>query len=263
MLKFKTVNTIFIFLVAALLLYDWQHSFSLFVYAGVAIVYILILVYGVSVISAQFFVPARFKGSRESGAIALTFDDGPLPGKTEMILKILQEHQASAAFFCIGNRIEKNPELLKQIHDAGHVIGNHSFSHSSTFDLQPSAKMIDELKSTAVAIEKTIGMKPRFFRPPYGVTNPNLAKAIRSGNYLTVGWSIRSFDTMAKDQQKLFKRVTKHLEAGDVILFHDYCDITIQMLPSFLNHIKKIGLKVVRIDQLLNEPAYFSQIDPK
>lgn len=257
MLKFKTVNILFVVLVTALLAYDWQHSVSVLVYVIIAIGYTALLAYGASVISVQFFMPARFKGSHDSGAIAITFDDGPLPEKTNLILKILQDYDVPAAFFCIGNRVEKNPELLKQIHGAGHVIGNHSFSHGSAFDLQSSAKMMHELKSTDAAIEKAIGMKPRFFRPPYGVTNPNLAKAILRGKYVTVGWSIRSFDTISKDQQKLFNRVTKHLEAGDVILFHDYCDITIQMLPQFLNYVKKIGLKIVRVDQLLHEPAYF------
>ena len=109
----------------------------------------------------------------------MTFDDGPLPGKTEQILRILREHQAPTAFFCIGNRMEKNPELVKQTHAEGHIIGNHSFSHSSTFDLLSTQKMSGELNAADVAVCDILGFKPRLFRPPYGVTNPNLARAIR------------------------------------------------------------------------------------
>jgi peptidoglycan/xylan/chitin deacetylase (PgdA/CDA1 family) len=116
--------------------------------------------------------------------------------------------------------------------------------------------MIEELKKTDHAIEKAICKKPRFFRPPYGVTNPNLAKAIKKGGYITMGWSVRSFDTITKDETKLFERVTQNLKGGDVILLHDYCDSTIRMLPRLLKHIEQIGLKVVRLDVLLNEEAY-------
>jgi peptidoglycan/xylan/chitin deacetylase (PgdA/CDA1 family) len=99
-------------------------------------------------------------------------------------------------------------------------------------------------------------VKPRFFRPPYGVTNPNLARAIRKGSYVTMGWSVRSFDTITPDTEKLFNRVTKQLKGGDVILFHDYCESTIAILPRLLDHINNIGLKVVRLDELLNEKGY-------
>ena len=71
-----------------------------------------------------------------------------------------------------------------------------------------------------------------------------------------MGWSVRSLDTVSKDEEKLFNRVTKGLKAGDVILFHDYCDITIRILPKVLNHVSKLGLKVVRLDELMNEKAY-------
>src|SRR5258708_1338340 len=140
--------------------------------------YFALLIYGTMNVSAQFFMPILCKGSPQSAAIAITFDDGPLPGKTDQILKILKAHNVSAAFFCIGNRVEKNPELLKQIDREGHIIGNHSFSHSASFDLQSSGNMSRELTSADGVISRIIGVRPAMFRPPYGVTNRNLANAV-------------------------------------------------------------------------------------
>ena len=188
--------------------------------------------------------------------MALTFDDGPLPFMTERILEILQRYDAPATFFCIGKRVQRHPDVTVKIHEQGHLIGNHTFLHGKFFDLQSVMKMSNELKHTDAVIEKTIHQKPRFFRPPYGVTNPNLAKAIRKGGYVTMGWSVRSFDTVSKDEDKLFERVTKNLRGGDVILFHDYCEITIKILPRLLEHLQKVGLKVVRLDALMKEKAY-------
>ena len=135
MLRYRTVNIVFMCLGVILLFWSWKDSIPL--WTGIALIasYVAILAYGSIVVSSQFFLPIRCQGSVQSGAISVTFDDGPLPGKTEEILRILREHQAPTAFFCIGNRMEKNPELVKQTHAEGHIIGNHSFSHSSTFDL--------------------------------------------------------------------------------------------------------------------------------
>ncbi len=257
MLRFRTINVIFLALLTSLLIFSyWQKAPWPWATVILAVLYGGILLYGSVRVSAEFFLPILWRGNANQGAIAITFDDGPLPDKTEKILQILKEHQVKAAFFCIGNRVEKNPEIVKQIHREGHIIGNHSFTHAATFDLQSSQKMSLELRSADEAIERIVSCRPRFFRPPYGVTNPNLAAAIRKGGYRTIGWSVRSFDTITKDKIKLFRRVTNKLKAGDIILFHDYCDSTIEILPDLLDHVSRRGLKVVRADELLNEKPY-------
>lgn len=255
-MRYKHVNIVFLCLLAVLLFWNWQDNISLWAIVAMVAGYIAIQTYGAVRVSSQFFVPIRCEGPAGSGAIAVTFDDGPLPGKTEEILGILKEHHAPTAFFCIGHRVEKNPELVRQIHAEGHIIGNHSYSHSGTFDLQSTQKIAGELSAADDAVHRILGLKPHFFRPPYGITNPSLARAVRRGGYVTIGWSVRSFDTIIKDKAKLFNRVTRNLKAGDIVLFHDYCDSTIAMLPDFLNHVAKVGLKVVRVDEMLGEKAY-------
>lgn len=254
MSKYYIVSTIFLVLFIASLIVDGVISISMYWYIGLVVAYAVISTIGSIVLSLEYFVPVTSRGV--SNGIALSFDDGPVAGKTEKVLDILQQFNAPAAFFCIGKRVSNNMLLAKRIHDEGHLIGNHSFFHRATFDLQSSGMITKELYDTDMAIQKVIGKRPRFFRPPYGVTNPMVAKAVRVRNYKVIGWSIRSFDTVIKDRQKLFERVTGPLKNGDIILFHDHCESTLEILPQVLEHIGKSGLKVVRIDELIKEKAY-------
>jgi len=256
MLKYKTITIVFIVALAAMLAYDAVATLPWWYFLILVMVYLGIVAYGTSVLSAQFFLPVRYRGDQSSNSIAITFDDGPIPGNTEKALEILKMRGVKAAFFCIGNRIAAHPQLTKAIHTAGHLVCNHSYWHAATFDLQSAAQIAKELTDTDKVIEETIGARPTFFRPPYGVTNPMLASAVKKGGYKTIGWSVRSFDTMSKDATTLMQRVTKSLKGGDVVLFHDYCDITLDILPAFLDHVAKRGLKIVRVDELLNERAY-------
>lgn len=256
MLKFKTVNIIFAAVLAILLMYDAMEDLPLWPYIVVILIYLIIQVYGTAKLSVQFFLPVKFKGDERSNSIALTFDDGPVPGKTDEILEILKSYEVPAAFFCIGNRVTDNPGLTKRVYDAGHLIGNHSYWHKATFDLQSAANIEKEIIDTDHSILHAIGVKPNLFRPPYGVTNPMVAKAVRKAGHKTIGWSVRSFDTVIKDSTVLMRRITKSLRGGDVILLHDYSETTLKILPALLDHIKKLGLKIVRVDELLNEKAY-------
>ncbi|HTH56367.1 MAG TPA: polysaccharide deacetylase family protein [Cyclobacteriaceae bacterium] len=212
-------------------------------------------VYGSLFIASNFYIRTFCKGDRNGGSIAITFDDGPEPENTVRILKILKEKNVKATFFCIGKKVRDAKSLVRQINEEGHLIGNHSFNHGKWFDLQSAQKMREELKMTDDAIALAISKKPKLFRPPYGVTNPNLAAAVRD-DYQAIGWSIRSYDTVSSDKDKLWKRVTKKLKGGDVVLFHDRCEATIEMLPRFIDHVSEVGLRIVPLDQMLNVKPY-------
>jgi peptidoglycan-N-acetylglucosamine deacetylase len=229
---------------------------SVWAYVVIAIAYLAIQAYGSIVLSAAFYVDVKSSGSRNSNEVALTFDDGPVAGKTDTILEILARYNVAAAFFCIGKNIKEHPGLLRRIHDNGHLVGNHSYWHGKLFDLQTASAIRKELDDTNEVIFQTVGLRPQFFRPPYGVTNPMVAGAIRTGGFKTIGWSLRSLDSVIEDSKALFDKVTRKLSGGDILLFHDFSDSTIEMLPSLIEHIQKRGLKIVRVDQLLNEKAY-------
>lgn len=256
MLKARVVNIVFAVILLIMVAYDWGFNFSFWWYGLLLMIYLNIQAFGASVLSAEFFLPVKYQGDPNSNKIAITFDDGPIPVMTEKVLDVLTTYKVPAAFFCIGNRVHDYPGLTKRIHESGHLIGNHSYWHGAMFDLQSADKISKELRDTDAAIEKVIHKRPNFFRPPYGVTNPMVATAVRKGGYKTIGWTIRSFDTMTKNGNDLLERVTKSLKGGDVILFHDYSAATLEMLPKFLDQVAKLGLKIVRVDELLKEKAY-------
>ena len=93
--------------------------------------------------------------------------------------------------------------------------------------------MTRDLEQFDLKMRSIIGVRPKLFRPPYGVTNPNVKASIINGNYFPVGWSIRSMDTVVKDKVRLLKNVSSGFAAGEVILFHDTCEITKEILISF------------------------------
>jgi peptidoglycan/xylan/chitin deacetylase (PgdA/CDA1 family) len=188
--------------------------------------------------------------------IAISFDDGPALAYTPQILKLLNEQQVKAAFFCIGNRIADNEALLLQVYNEGHMIGNHSYSHHFWFDLFSSKKMSEDLKQMEIVMQKVTGLKPRLFRPPYGVTNPNLKKAIEENNYIPVGWNVRSMDTVITDETKLLNKVLNAIKPGAIVLFHDTSKTTLGILPAFIKHVNNKGYRIVRLDELLKINAY-------
>jgi peptidoglycan/xylan/chitin deacetylase (PgdA/CDA1 family) len=218
--------------------------------------YTAILVWGSMSIYVGFYMPVTCKVNTTEKVVALTFDDGPQTYFTPQVLDILQAHHAEAAFFCIGKNIEAQEELLKRIHAEGHLIGNHSYSHHFWFDLFGAGQMLEELRLTDTLVENATGLRPHFFRPPYGVTNPNLRKAVMRGGYFPLGWNIRSLDTIARKEDELLHRIISKLQPGSIILLHDSMEITVKILPALIEQIRSKGYTIARIDKILNVPAY-------
>ncbi|MES2620823.1 MAG: polysaccharide deacetylase family protein, partial [Bacteroidota bacterium] len=228
----NAVNTRIFFLALLLLtiFFDWKYGFPFWVYILLLLAYIAILVYGSYFIQSNFFISSLWKGSRERKTIAITFDDGPMNEFTPKVLDTLKEWKVPAAFFVIGKNIQGNEGIVKRIDNEGHLIGNHSFSHTYWFSLNNRENIFKDLKQCDEEIFRVIGKKPKFFRPPYGVTNPMVASATAKGNYNCIGWSIRTYDTNAKSREGLLQKSLKNLGNGDIILFHDWGQHTIGIL---------------------------------
>jgi peptidoglycan/xylan/chitin deacetylase (PgdA/CDA1 family) len=257
MSTWQKLNIAFISALMVIFVVDVVGSGISFVYySSLVLIYVGVCTYGSFVLSAEFFLPVLWRGETSSRKIAVTFDDGPIRGKTGQILDILAQHQVKAAFFCIGNRIRDNEDILSRIEQEGHMIGNHTFYHRRVFGFLSAAQITDELKATDREVERVIGRKPRFFRPPYGVSNPMVCRAVSLGSYRTIGWSIRSFDTIIKDPAKLLKRIVHLPVSGDIVLLHDYSESTIAMLPDLISYLKNHMFQIVRLDELLKEDAY-------
>lgn len=228
-------------------------------WSGFAVVLLLqigIVVYGCINIQSGYFVQALCKGKTEEKIVALTFDDGPNATYSGSILDTLKQYRVPAAFFVIGRNIEGNEAILKRMDAEGHIIGNHSFSHHFWFDMYSTKKMIADLHQADAEIKKVTGKLVRLFRPPYGVTNPNVKSAIKRTGYIPVGWSVRSMDTAAKDKTQLLAKINNQLEPGAIILLHDSMEITAAVLPELIESIQAKGYKITGLDELLNIRAY-------
>lgn len=256
MLNFRNTNIFFIVLLAALVSIHILYGLPVYIYFLLLFTWSLMVFWGCVNVSSGFFLPIICKAITDKKEIAVSFDDGPAANYTPEILQILKTENVKATFFCIGNRIAGNEDIIKQIHNEGHLIGNHSFSHHFWFDMYSAKKMQDDLKMMDAEMERVLGLKPKLFRPPYGVTNPNLKKAIIKGGYTPVGWSVRSMDTVKKDEKKLFNKINAGIKPGAVFLFHDTCKITLQVLPDFIKEVKKRGYDIVPLDKLLALTAY-------
>jgi len=252
MLKFGIIN-ITAMLVAGLLQYVNAGWWS---YVILTVTYISLLFYGSYYIGSGFYLKAVCKGNRDKKQIAITFDDGPDSEITPQVLDLLQKHNVKASFFCIGNHIEGNEELLERMNAEGHLLGNHSYSHAPLFDLYRTARMTEDLQMTAEKIKRVTGKRVKLFRPPYGVTNPMVKRAVKALNYTVVGWNVRSLDAVATDPAKVMKRLRRLLKPGAIILFHDSKQIIVPILTEFLVYVEQEGYHIVPLDNLTGIKPY-------
>ncbi len=256
MLNFRNTNIFFSLLLIALIGLHIKYGMPVYVYPLLFIGYSLIVFWGCYYVGSGFFIKIICKADTGKKEIAISFDDGPAASYTKEILDILKSENVKATFFCIGSRIAGNEEILKQAHAEGHIIGNHSYSHHFWFDMYGAKKMQADLLQMDEEVQRVIGVKPKLFRPPYGVTNPNVKKAIIAGGYTPVGWSVRSMDTVIKEEEKLLIKINNAIAPGAVFLFHDTSKTTLNVLPAFIQEVKKRGYRVSPLDKLLHLTAY-------
>jgi peptidoglycan/xylan/chitin deacetylase (PgdA/CDA1 family) len=252
MLTYSKVNIVLSVSLALVIIVDLFVYVHPVFYVLIIIAYLAVLVWGTSVIDSEFYMKAYCSGDAQNKVIGLTFDDGPDSKVTPVVLEILKKHNIKAAFFCIGEKMAKDPELVKRISEEGHIIGNHSYTHHFFFDLFGKKKMTEEIFGTESVIRDITGKENKLFRPPYGVINPTLVSILKSNDYRVVGWSLRSKDTVIKDNNKLMKRLRDGLKEGDIVLFHDRLEYMTDVLENFINLAKSRGYSFERPDLLLN-----------
>ena len=148
--------------------------------------------------------------------IYLTFDDGPTPEITEWVLQELEKYNAKATFFCIGNNIEKHPDIFEKLIIKGHSIGNHTFNHLNGWKTPTEVY----LKNTFLCDEQILESK--IFRPPYGKIKASQAKKLRQLGYKIIMWDVLSADYDATiSAEKCLENTTKNVTSGSIIVFHD------------------------------------------
>jgi peptidoglycan/xylan/chitin deacetylase (PgdA/CDA1 family) len=241
--------------IAAVLFFHFTFQLSLLYLVPLIIISISILIYGVLNLDFNYFYPSLSAAETSKRQIALSFDDGPCE-ETLKLLAVLKAHQVKGTFFCIGNNISKHPEILKEMHAQGHIIGNHSYFHSDFFNFQSVDKVREELVKTNQIVFDTIGVPPKLFRPPYGVSNPMIGKALKKLNLTSIAWSIRTFDTYYSNEKLIFDSVIKKIKPGSIILMHDTLKQTSSLVSKLIIYCEENNYEIVPLTELLNIEPY-------
>ncbi|WP_098743169.1 polysaccharide deacetylase family protein [Paenibacillus sp. EZ-K15] len=191
--------------------------------------------------------PVKDDDSTKGGKrVALTFDDGPHPKNTLKILDLLEKYDAKATFFMLGNRVDFYPEIVKEVADEGHELGNHTWNHK---DLTTLSKVegIKEVERTNQAIKSAAGRESTAFRPPYGAVNKQVQSAISSP---TVFWTIDTLDWKSRNPAAILNIVLENVRDGSIILMHDIHATTAEAVEPILKYLKKEGYEFVKVSEL-------------
>lgn len=190
--------------------------------------------------------------------VALTFDDGPDPVYTPLILETLHKHRVPATFFVLGSQVDKYPSILKWIVKAGHEIGNHGYHHLDLNKLTEQ-QVFDEIKQTERAVLQTAGVFTQFYRPPGGVITHDVRNAVQSSGYDIIHWSVDPRDwSLKRTAAVIVDSVKRHVTPGDIVLFHDgglNQKETLAALKQLITDLKSQGYRFVTVSQLLSEQA--------
>ena len=203
-----------------------------------------------------------FFGPSDRPRIALTFDDGPSAELTPWILSTLRRHDVKATFFVLGQRAEKLPDVLQQIDEAGHEIGNHGWTHTSLRSLFPE-QIEQEVDDTNAVVEAATGKQPALFRPPFGRYPPSAVPLVAERGMSFVLWNAdsRDWDHNA-DTDAIVERVLDEARPGAIILLHDSQDATARALDRILTGLSDKGLEIVPVSELTGLPPVSSPPTP-
>ncbi|BCY28122.1 polysaccharide deacetylase family protein [Flavobacterium okayamense] len=192
------------------------------------------------------FIPFLFpkyiwKINNSTNKVYLTFDDGPIPIVTEWVLDVLKTENIKATFFCIGENIQKHPEVFKRIVNEGHNIGNHTYNHLNGWETK-NETYLDNFDMCKQLIKTS-----NIFRPPYGKISPLQAKKILQKKHKIIMWDVLSYDFGNKiSSEKCLNNVVKNTESGSIIVFHDSIKAEQNLryaLPKAITYLKEKGFE--------------------
>ena len=170
--------------------------------------------------SSQLYGPSFTGLAQGTRKLALTYDDGPNHPYTSQLLEVLEKHGVHATFFLIGRFVVERPDIARSLVDAGHAVGNHTYSHPDLTVLPP-AQIKSELDAGSRAIEDVTGVSPKLFRPPFGRRNRRILSMARKCGMAPVMWNAACFDWKAESSENIGSTLISLIRGGEVLQFHD------------------------------------------
>ena len=187
------------------------------------------------------------QSATERPKVALTFDDGPSRTYTPILLEGLKERGIHATFFLMGKNIQGNEEIVKQMQEEGHLIGNHTYNHVQLNRISVNQAR-EEIEKTSNEIYKITGVYPTFIRPPFGAWRKDLELSV---SMLPVFWDVDTMDWKSKNVSQVMQIVTGQVHDGAIILMHDGYDTSVDAAFQVADTLTQEGYEFVTVDQLL------------
>ena len=188
--------------------------------------------------------------------VALTFDAAWGAEDTQNIIDILAKYNVKATFFLVGIWVEKYPDAVNMLRDAGHEIGSHSSKHKFMSKMS-QAEVVNDLTESMSKITQVSGVVPKVFRPPYGDYNNTLIKTCRSVGMTPIQWSIDSLDWKGLSAAEMLARIKDKLHEGGIILCHNGSEHIVEALPGIIEYISSQGYQFAKVSDMLYQQDYY------
>ena len=200
---------------------------------------------------------AAYIGNTEEKVIYLTFDAGYENGCTAKILDTLKEHQVPAAFFLVGNYLERNGDLVRRMVEEGHIVGNHTMHHYDMSKISDKESFSQELKTLEDLFREVTGKElPKYYRPPQGIYSEENLKMAQELGYRTVFWSLAYVDWNNDSQptaQEAFDKLIPRIHKGAVVLLHSTSQTNAEILGELLTKWKDLGYRFGTLEELFTD----------
>ena len=193
---------------------------------------------------------------REEKVASLSFDAAWGNEDTEELIEILARYNVRVTFFVVGDWVEKYPESVKALSEAGHEIQNHSDSHPHLTQLSRE-QMMGEIRACNEKIQAITGVCPTLLRAPYGDYNNTVVEVMKEMGLYTIHWDVDSLDWKGLSGQEIYQRVTSRVKNGSIVLFHHAAEHTPEALGDIIAKLQKDGFSLVPISELIHEGVYF------
>ena len=182
----------------------------------------------------------------EEKIIAITFDDGPKDGTTDLLLDGLRERGASSTFFLVGEQAQYYPDLVLRMQQEGHQVGNHTWSHVRLEGKTPD-ELLQEIQHNETLLQEILGGEGYWIRPPYGVIAPELVNLIEVP---MIKWSVDPRDWESRNREKIVEAVLKEAKPNSIVLMHDIYESTATAAESIIPALIEKGFQLVTVDEL-------------